>query len=587
MQSEIRPIEVPDRDTSHNQTLEYLPPSVAHKTLGHYKEHTGIQKTQFRQLKAKSDNITAFLWSTHLTREEAWIYYHSCYIPAVTYPLTSTFLSMTQLKSIQTKAMAIITAKCGFKRHTKTEVLFGPKNLGGAEFRHLSVQQGISQATYLLRHWRTQSSVGNLLKCTLAWLHLSAGMSYSLLERVDEQLPHLESKWIHSLCQFLSSISASIHLDDPCIPQPQRVNDQYLMDMIIQSNRYTPVQLRTLNYCRLYLQAVTLADITTPNGLHLDPCFLTGHSSLYRSRTRWHSVNQDRPSDKDWRLWKLANRLWSDQSGRLFHPLGAWLHPVTNSRFQHFAYQYRRSLFIRTENNEYTTFRHNGGNKYRASFSSRIRTHSQLPNRARPSEVEMTSSGLWRLHGEPSTVLRVPSVLPSATATFDLFIGTLEPWETELLQHVHLSVDPFSLCLELTPGFRAVSDGSVTTQLHGSFGWIVSSLNGDRLATGMGPALGRSPHSFRAEAYGLLSFLRFLLRIKEYTGMHDPWMGILATDGQSVLDTLQLGDHDPQEADTPVDLDKGDVVLDCLRPDWDLLIEIQSAMKSLPNVTIQ
>jgi hypothetical protein len=69
--------------------------------------------------------------------------------------------------------------------------------------------------------------------------------------------------------------------------------------------------------------------------------------------------------------------------------------------------------------------------------------------------------------------------------------------------------------------------------------------------------------------------------------MHDPWMGILATDGQSVLDTLQLGDHDPQEADTPVDLDKGDVVLDCLRPDWDLLIEIQSAMKSLPNVTIQ
>jgi hypothetical protein len=150
-------------------------------------------------------------------------------------------------------------------------------------------------------------------------------------------------------------------------------------------------------------------------------------------------------------------------------------------------------------------------------------------------------------------------------------------------------VDPFSLCLELTPGFRAAIDGSVTrTQLHGSFGWIVSSLSGDRLATGMGPARGRSPHSFRAEVFGVLSFLRFLLRIKEYTGMHDPWVGILATDGQSVLDTLQLGNHDQHEAaDTPVDLDKGDVVLDCLRPDWDLLIKIQLAIKSLPNITIQ
>ena len=166
----------------------------------------------------------------------------------------------------------------------------------------------------------------------------------------------------------------------------------------------------------------------------------------------------------------------------------------------------------------------------------------------------MYLSGSWSLHGEPSTaVLRVLSILPSATAAFDLFIATLEPWETELLQHVNLLVDPFSLCLELTPGFRAVSDGSVTTQLHGSIGWIVSSLSGNRLATGMGPARGRSPLSFRAEAYGLLSFLRFLLRIKEYRGMHD----------------------------------KGDVVLDCLRPDWDLLIEIQSAIKNLPNVTLQ
>ena len=171
--------------------------------------------------------------------------------------------------------------------------------------------------------------------------------------------------------------------------------------------------------------------------------------------------------------------------------------------------------------------------------------------------------------------------------TFDLFVTTLDPWEAELLSHVTLSVDPYSLCLELTPGFRAVSDGSVQLQRHGSFGWVLSTLRGERLATGMGPARGRLPQSYRAEAYGMLSLLRFLLRIKEFTVMHEPWVGILATDSQSVLDTLQEGDHDPQEQDVPVDLDRGEVVLDCLRPDWDILIEKQSALKRLPRVSLQ
>ncbi len=55
--------------------------------------------------------------------------------------------------------------------------------------------------------------------------------------------------------------------------------------------------------------------------------------------------------------------------------------------------------------------------------------------------------------------------------------------------------------------------------------------------------------------------------------VHDPWVGILATDCQSILDTLQIGDCDSQAAEAPVDLDKGHIVLDCLCPDWNILIE--------------
>jgi hypothetical protein len=587
IKSEIPPLQVTDPLTDNIQVLEFLPPSVAHKTLGHYKEPVGIQKMQFRQLKEKSDRITEFLWSTHFTREEAWTYYRSCYVPAVTYPLTSSFLSPSQLTSIQTKAMAIIAAKCGFNRKTKKEVLYGPHELGGAGFCHLIAQQGICQTTYFLRHWRSQSSVGKLLKCTMAWVHLSVGMPYSILERTEEVLPHLESKWIRSLREFLASISVSLQLDDPCVPPTQREHDCYLMDMIIQSKQFTPAEIRKLNYCRLFLQAVTLSDITKPNGMELDPCFLQGRSSLHSGRTRWHTINQDRPSETEWKLWRTANTIWSDPQGQLAHPLGAWLKPVPELRFQYFAYVYRRSLYIRTAENTYATFRHNGLNFYRPSSTQHHRTYAQLPERARPAEVEFGGDGRWLLRGQPLRSCSIPTIPTSATATFDLFINTLDPWETELLRQITLTVDPYSVCLALTPGFRAVSDGSVSRQHHGSFGWVVSSSGGERLAVGMGPVRGRRPHSFRAEAYGLLSLLRFLIRIKEFTGMHDAWDGVLATDSQSVLDTLQIGDMDPQEEETPIDLDNGGVVLDCLRPDWDILIEIQSALQSLPHVRLQ
>jgi exonuclease III len=587
IKSELPPLEVSDplSDTIHS--LEFLPPSVAHKTLGHYKEPFGLQKTQFRKLKEKSDQITEFLWSTYFTREEAWTFYRSCYVPAVTYPLTSSFLSNSQLKAIQTKAMTIITAKCGFNRHTKSEVLYGPRNLGGADFCHLQVQQGIGQTTYFLRHWRSQSSVGKLLKCTMAWAQLTAGVSYSIMERTEDPLPHLESKWLASIRTFLASISASLHLDDPGIPPLQREHDWYLMDMIIHSARFSPLEIRKLNYCRLYLQAVTLADISKPNGQELDPCFLLGTSSLHSGHTRWHTVHQDRPSEQEWKLWRSANRIWSDQQGCLLQPLGAWIHPVQTRRFQYFAYRHRRSLFIRTSSNAYATFRQHNQRTYRPSSAQTMRTFAQLPERASPAEVALEANGFWSLIGTPSKSLRLPGTPTSATATFDLFIETLEPWETELLRHVTMSVDPFSLCLDLTPGFRAVSDGSVTLKQHGSFGWVVSSMEGVRLATGNGPVRGRRPHSYRAEAYGILSFLRFLLRIKEFTGMHEPWQGLLATDSLGVLDTLKLGDHDVQENDDPIDLDQGAVVLDCLRPDWDVLIEIQSALQSLPRVRLQ
>jgi hypothetical protein len=93
MQREIPPMTVSDPYTNATCQLEYLNPYKAHKTLGHYKEPAGLQVAQFTHLKEKSDSITEFLWSTPLTRADAWTYYTACYLPRVCYPLTASYLT--------------------------------------------------------------------------------------------------------------------------------------------------------------------------------------------------------------------------------------------------------------------------------------------------------------------------------------------------------------------------------------------------------------------------------------------------------------------------------------------------------------
>lgn len=120
---------------SHN--LHILGAYESHKTLGHYKDPAGTQAEQFRQLLRKSDDITSFLWKCPLSRLEAWTYYYACYLPAVGYPLGCSFFTPKQLDKVQRKAMSIIVPRCGFNRHTKREILYGPLQFGGASFRHL------------------------------------------------------------------------------------------------------------------------------------------------------------------------------------------------------------------------------------------------------------------------------------------------------------------------------------------------------------------------------------------------------------------------------------------------------------------
>jgi hypothetical protein len=69
--------------------------------------------------------------------------------------------------------------------------------------------------------------------------------------------------------------------------------------------------------------------------------------------------------------------------------------------------------------------------------------------------------------------------------------------------------------------------------------------------------------------------------------MQIPWIGTIGTDSQSVLDTLNGKDGDPQQVDRPMQPDGGKVTLDVLIPDWDVLVEIQQTLIKLPRIKLE
>jgi hypothetical protein len=100
----------------------------------------------------------------------------------------------------------------------------------------------------------------------------------------------------------------------------------------------------------------------------------------------------------------------------------------------------------------------------------------------------------------------------------------------------------------------------------------------------MGPTRGFQPTPYRVEGVGLLSLLRFLTRLAEYTGKFDEWTGIIATDSKSILDTLFGVEQSKKDCQEAI---KKFMEIKTLSPDWEVVVELQAALAILPGITLR
>ena len=94
----------------------------------------------------------------------------------------------------------------------------------------------------------------------------------------------------------------------------------------------TKGEWQAMNRCRLYLNILSIADITTGDGKKIDINFWFGKKDAYRSRDIiW--PHQGNPSKKDWVTWRRTLRicLCRDDRRHLTNTLGSWDENIAES----------------------------------------------------------------------------------------------------------------------------------------------------------------------------------------------------------------------------------------------------------------
>jgi hypothetical protein len=298
------PLQVCDEQTKRMVTIPAKLAYTAHKTLGHHKAPAGSNQNQQQILQTNSDIYAKLVSTSSCNRMDSWFFYRVVYLKSIGYVLPNCFFPKKVLTKIQQSALRAFLAKSGYNCNTHRAIIFVPIRFGGYGFFPLYLLQGEGQILTFLENWRTNTNSGKLLCIAVSWTQLHIGTSFSFFQDTSTPLPHMHGRWLPSLRTFLNTINGFLELDTFFLPSLQRTNDEYIMDLVLQSGAFKPDEIKQINHCHLYLQAITFANICLSDGKLLDSDMLNGTLGSDSSTSSWVHINQARPHELSWQLWR-------------------------------------------------------------------------------------------------------------------------------------------------------------------------------------------------------------------------------------------------------------------------------------------
>ena len=186
-----------------------------------------------------------------------------------------------------------------FNRNTSRIAVYGPRRLGGIGLTHGYARQGAESVCHLLTHIRWGGDLGTVMMSVLSQVQLLSGRGVSILEKPIQRPKrnankkvhiykwhHLGIGWFQSMSMFLHTINGSIILKNLWTPQPVRERDSILIDDFRNAIKLSEWEWAQVNSVRLWLRALTVADITDPSGRNIEAWARVGSRRL-ESNLSW------------------------------------------------------------------------------------------------------------------------------------------------------------------------------------------------------------------------------------------------------------------------------------------------------------
>jgi hypothetical protein len=296
---------------------------------------------------------------------------------------------------------------------------------------------------------------------------------------------------------------------------------------------FKSIEQKYVNACRLFLGVSLLSDITKADGTEIRKEIFHGGVSTVETY-KGHIAYQTRPGEEAWSLWRrMLTHLTIGNTPVLRKSLGRWYKTgeTTRRQWRYYHNPATNQIFIHKDN-EYEILENKKGNIYEFKGA----TIRMVPPNAVPADLDLAGPTIKLLpFRRKYPVLSIPN-----PPSFNAYISTLPKWEQACLENVTFVEDVFEFVNQIKQAneIHCTSDGSAP-KFTGSFGWSCSIADGKRIAQNYGPAFGYRTTSFRAEGYGLLSYIRLVYRAFEYTGNELPPNLHIHTDSESNLKQIK------------------------------------------------
>ncbi|CAJ1927568.1 unnamed protein product [Cylindrotheca closterium] len=241
------------------------------------------------------------------------------------YPMALTFFSQQEWDQILSPVLRAALPKAGICRNFPCAMVYAPIALQGVGVPHPYGLQVIKHLDMLLCHLANQTKTGAFLEAVLQAHQLETGTSYGLFQQVYSNTSILASDtWAKRTWSELDSLSIHLEFDSPSL-QPMRQGDQLLVDLFIDS-LVDQLTLKWLNWCRIFLHAVTLSDIVNAEGTAITLDAWKGIQADYLA-DRYQWPRTARPSNQWWTMWQqwISTHLTGHSNRRcLSNLLGPW-----------------------------------------------------------------------------------------------------------------------------------------------------------------------------------------------------------------------------------------------------------------------